>query len=197
MFSVHRRTYTPRLQPTTPHRHGAFVCFGCFIAYTPPQADWQRRFRELGPCVNFETCSKLKSRIRRIPPNSDPEIKAQQRDRILALIRMLLKTRRHVNIYLLDDFLERVGSGAATLLTMEIAMEFPHDLQRITVWSPNMKPEIVVCCHTNISHKRRCRFLICLRYDVPRHITGGDAERVADSTDTSMIRQHSAGKAEC
>ena len=54
---------------------------------------------------------------------------------------MLLDIHAHINVYLFDDWLQRPECSFPTLLTMEIAMLFPRD--RVTVWSPNLKPEIV------------------------------------------------------
>jgi hypothetical protein len=87
-----------------------------------------------------------------LAPHSLVSEKALQRDRLLAMIECLMRTRPQVNVYVFDDWLLRPDdrpappstpetAGSGTLVTAEILTRFGAD--RVTVWAPNLKPAVV------------------------------------------------------
>jgi hypothetical protein len=91
-------------------------------------------------------CHQLQGIVRTLKCHSDVDVKRSQRADIQDKIAQLLRVQDQVNVYIFDDFLPlHDGADTVTLLAADLLDFFGTD--RIHIWAPNVKEEIV-----NISH---------------------------------------------
>ena len=97
-------------------------------------------FRAPGICKNA-MCRDLNATVGDKKPHSNVHEKAYQRDYAHRLIAERLLTQEVVNIYVFDDWLQRIGAENEELFIEEVLERY--DPARIRIWSPNMKADVI------------------------------------------------------